>query len=147
MKCTLDQVHWVLGWTFLLKLEKYISNWITCLGTCWRFLVSAKTKRRKIEFKCTFSSVSDMKDCIQVLQNFLSTFLRIFPWEKMCNQEREMDTTQNTRLRFLNNFISVALTGQSFFSLDTPSFYQNIYVFVSSSVAVFFISIIFTFYF
>lgn len=33
------------------------------------------------------------------------------------------------------------------FSLDTPSFYQNMYVFVSSSVAVFFISIIFTYFF
>lgn len=47
------------------KLNYMFGDLLATAGVC-----KTKTKRRKIEFKCTYSSVSDMKDCIQVLQNF-----------------------------------------------------------------------------
>lgn len=77
------------------KLNYMFGDLLALAGVC-----KTKTKRRKIEFKCTYSSVSDMKDCIQVLQKILSTFLRIFPWEKNVQTKRKTVTTQNTRLQF-----------------------------------------------
>lgn len=125
MKCTLDQVHWVLGWTFFIKTRKihfklnYVFGDLLALaGVC-----KTKTKRRKIEIKCTYSSVCDTKNCIQEIyyKTFNQHFCVFFLGKKMCNQERKTVTTQNTRLRFLNNYTFVALTGQSFFSFE-PSF-------------------------
>lgn len=67
-------------------------------------------------------------------------FCVFFLGEKLCNREREMDTTENTRLQFFQNFISVALTGQSFFSFESSfsSFFCLLSFFSSFSRVLFF---------
>lgn len=75
------------------KLNYMFGDLLATTGVC-----KTKTKRRKIEFKCTYSSVSDMKDCIQVLQNFyLINIFAYFSLGKKCTTKREKWTPHRTR--------------------------------------------------
>lgn len=77
-----------------IKLNYMFGDLLALAGVCKK----QKQKRRKIEFKCTYSSVSDMKDCIQVLQNFyLINIFAYFSLGKKCATEREKWTPHRTR--------------------------------------------------
>lgn len=116
-----------------IKLNYMFGDLLATAGVC-----KTKTKRRKIEFKCTYSSVSDMKDCIQVLQNFyLINIFAYFSLGKKCATERERNGhhTEHEITIFFR-----ALTGQSFFSFETSfsSFFCLLSFFSSFSRVLFF---------